>query len=130
MVILLISVHIDFDALLGFVSSDCNYLVIGCFCLLKFSNSCFLNTVISEMLFGNVKTSHYCNLFLVDTHWLNGVSDITLRLGEGLHVALSEFLQICLSVLYLLNPFTHIPVDLAVFTLRFFTLQSLSQQSR
>ena len=73
------------------MSSDCNNLVIGYSCFLKFSDGCFSNTVISEMLFGDVKTSHCCNLFheaiyFVDTNWLNGVPDVRLGLGEGLQV--------------------------------------------
>ena len=42
--------------------------------------------MITEVLFGDVKTSHCCNLFheaiyFVDTHWLNGVPDVRLGLA-------------------------------------------------
>ena len=44
--------------------------------------------MIGEVLFGDVKTSHCCNLFheavcFVDIHWLNGVPDVRLGLGES-----------------------------------------------
>ena len=56
--------------------------VIGYSCFLKFSNGCVSNTVISKVLFVDVKTSHCCNFFheavyFVDTHWLNEVPDIS-----------------------------------------------------
>ena len=56
--------------------------VIGYFCFLKFCNGCVSNTVISKVLFGDVKTSHCCNFFhvavyFVATHWLNEVADVS-----------------------------------------------------